>query len=1574
MGQGTEKNWIPVMTIIPPNKSAKGQLVEDIPADTLHKSMKPLGAFGIHTVKEISDIVTGPHQNKDSQDIITPPQTHKTDSPVVVGYDGINKIDQRVTVSPTSHLKQDVKIAQTTPTKKTETVFSFPKPVKKVDAPVATDQDYARKIDVSLNADQPKTTKVDSEITEPNINVRKVEQAIKEMGHKQKQEIAIGFAQPSAKKSETIAFSEQKAQKKTDDNIDVAPDTEKKTETKIDTNQKQLSKEEDPIDMALKELKKSEIGISTIVPPEKKTETVVFTSRPYEYKTEVIETITPDQEKKEEDVIQTSVASSKFTSLNTPIYENKTETTISTSVAGTKGTTASFDLDSPPYTYKEEFGLYTYGQVGSYLPQGGIISITSDTMKKTEETIVPPQDTSVKLATNILLTDSGITTPFTISSMGYLNRNLRSPLAADAQSENMEKDEQTLTILSTGQEGSLSDGTLFNGSGKLSSGAPFSTQGSILSIDQENTLYAQTNPSSTATAVQTFIEAPIVIQTSAPQPSNILQRTNVDFKYDLTIPTSSLKISDSTRFPNVSPGASFNDITHYVPGLRPVFQLSSSGTYDVRVTRLSGSDAETLRQQNTASWTGPQNTIKDQLGFTTTSLPTSLITADDTGTFSRNQRDSDVISSTTPLYSHDMLKPADDKRTDIGAELPTATNKPLVDKDIFETLLATDSNVVENPSFITTGMPTVAPRAQNFINTSVQGVIDKPSNWMDSDLLDAIQFSSNYTDGTVNRVLSSLKMDFANILTGNSAASAELVSIAQNVFAYAGAEQFTQRNIQRQAEEVTLIRMAYSDVYQSTMISGVAVSTDANQIGSLAVTPEAKAFAASVSGVQSKISAVLTGNLSSFFGNNNDQMLRGAITGKIGSTIIDSAAHIYNTGIPSTAGIWGWVQDLFNILSPNGAAKINPTNFATSDAQKSAQRLNEMAIQLGYPTEYGKFISTNNPFAGQRQKDYWDVNKPRGLGQSNTDNSIKANAQANQSASDWRTQNFVLDNRPSPSSAEKIFKVSDITSPNWLTSNANDSYAYLLLAEQDTTSTIFPQAAIPPSPSNTDSSYTSITTQFTTDWMWNVYNFARPSGVDNDNWKDPHLAFLINEAVVRSSLKNSLLDQLISDGSVQDVYTLADLPAGTHDQQKVLLMARNEFVTNGGSVLVDGGAVNGGVRPSIQSSYNTAFDPAGRKSVPYIGTYGEKLTKSYPALLRNDFALNNNSVMLDGRWMNSASNLSFFPPAGSIDFSTAFSYLHTGNADRTAVEVDSFTSKLYDSRDDFYKTIYVNHSSKHRIDDTEGTETGTKDHFTGAGYIAVLSNWLTDAGGKESTDPSQWGSAAGKVLFKIPFQFDPEISGEDRSANWTAQQAMGRTSDWFIWANTGSRSLNIKMSLVIADYRKGEGPFDREGNMVTDGSIATNPAYQWLKGWDEQYVLNLLNRYRALVLPMSVLDQGASYVPPLLAIVRGYWEITPTSDSFRYARWIVDSYSVEPNLQAGYTKNRNPIMYDVNLQLKEIYNTWNTYSDLVLASSMDIGSWLPKQVGYNQATPEVHVASAPASRKVQPLESSSSLG
>ncbi len=227
-------------------------------------------------------------------------------------------------------------------------------------------------------------------------------------------------------------------------------------------------------------------------------------------------------------------------------------------------------------------------------------------------------------------------------------------------------------------------------------------------------------------------------------------------------------------------------------------------------------------------------------------------------------------------------------------------------------------------------------------------------------------------------------------------------------------------------------------------------------------------------------------------------------------------------------------------------------------------------------------------------------------------------------------------------------------------------------------------------------------------------------------------------------------------------------------------------------------------------------------------------------------------------------------------------------------------------------------------------QSGAKDKQTGAiaqenekgcGYLAILKN-PTNAINENN------------YSYGIPMQFNPEVSGESRTANWSQQNALGRTNEHFVWSNTSSRTIQFKTTYAIIAPGANDPAWFKDGgehNKIYDGPNG------WGTTWTEAFIVDdILQRYRGLLLPRAYSGSGAidwsvfdgnRLSPPIISIIFG--EITNTefkgSSSFRQANWIATDLNIDPRIEAGYTNIRNPRIYDVTMTLREIAPNWRSY-------------------------------------------------
>jgi len=196
------------------------------------------------------------------------------------------------------------------------------------------------------------------------------------------------------------------------------------------------------------------------------------------------------------------------------------------------------------------------------------------------------------------------------------------------------------------------------------------------------------------------------------------------------------------------------------------------------------------------------------------------------------------------------------------------------------------------------------------------------------------------------------------------------------------------------------------------------------------------------------------------------------------------------------------------------------------------------------------------------------------------------------------------------------------------------------------------------------------------------------------------------------------------------------------------------------------------------------------------------------------------------------------------------------------------------------------------------------------------------------------------TLFKIPFQFNPEISGESRQAAWTSHTGYGRTNDFYIWNNTSTRQINFKTIYIAADgldtgkadYKKGSSTQYPDISFKRNDTLEKNSVYNnyfsGFGGWAPAHIHKIIEKYRSLVLPMDIEDPSLA-VPPVVVIHFNNMFTRYTKHSKNtLSRWICEDVSIEPIVELGFTSKNFPMGFEVSLTLKEIFNDWGDYQDI----------------------------------------------
>ena len=250
---------------------------------------------------------------------------------------------------------------------------------------------------------------------------------------------------------------------------------------------------------------------------------------------------------------------------------------------------------------------------------------------------------------------------------------------------------------------------------------------------------------------------------------------------------------------------------------------------------------------------------------------------------------------------------------------------------------------------------------------------------------------------------------------------------------------------------------------------------------------------------------------------------------------------------------------------------------------------------------------------------------------------------------------------------------------------------------------------------------------------------------------------------------------------------------------------------------------------------------------------------------------------------------------------------------------DSDTSLGVGKKSDFYAKIR-DKWDKFATSDMRNIRDKNQASEKGCGFLAIIKSPAAAINGDN-------------LMYSIPMQFNPEITGESRSANWSQHTAIGRTNEHFIWSNTAARTVQFKTSYAVI------APGDDDPDWFKDDDN-TNIIYngnQWGDFWTEDNISDILTKFKGLLLPEGYSDadidtnrlDGNRLSPPIITIFFGDQSMTLWSDTAggdkTYATWIATDLNLDPRLEVGYTNRRNPRMYDITMTLKEVAPSWQSY-------------------------------------------------
>jgi hypothetical protein len=194
----------------------------------------------------------------------------------------------------------------------------------------------------------------------------------------------------------------------------------------------------------------------------------------------------------------------------------------------------------------------------------------------------------------------------------------------------------------------------------------------------------------------------------------------------------------------------------------------------------------------------------------------------------------------------------------------------------------------------------------------------------------------------------------------------------------------------------------------------------------------------------------------------------------------------------------------------------------------------------------------------------------------------------------------------------------------------------------------------------------------------------------------------------------------------------------------------------------------------------------------------------------------------------------------------------------------------------------------------------------------------------------------------IPFQFEPEISGDGKRASYSQLQTLARSQAAYAYRNSEARGLSMTIPYLITsltEQQRNESSLisvGRSGPGGERGTPITKSGGQELIGWDENFIYNYIIRwYRQIVLPNFPEGTNFRLAPPLMQI--WYGGLVPADSHLKVSS--TGSITNNTNNSAEFLDDSgNELMNDVPPMFRTNWyysgNTYRTYRSLWIATGV----------------------------------------
>ena len=135
------------------------------------------------------------------------------------------------------------------------------------------------------------------------------------------------------------------------------------------------------------------------------------------------------------------------------------------------------------------------------------------------------------------------------------------------------------------------------------------------------------------------------------------------------------------------------------------------------------------------------------------------------------------------------------------------------------------------------------------------------------------------------------------------------------------------------------------------------------------------------------------------------------------------------------------------------------------------------------------------------------------------------------------------------------------------------------------------------------------------------------------------------------------------------------------------------------------------------------------------------------------------------------------------------------------------------------------------------------------GYLKVYPNRALDFSDTEKG-----------VSYIIPFQFEPEIAGDSKTAEYNSISTIGRSQPVHVYRSSSARNINIKLKYLVVGYNNSNSKENNTLSLSMEG----------LNDWTEEYVYGyILKNIKSLVLPNITESLKWRLGPPIVQVWYG---------------------------------------------------------------------------------------------------------